>query len=109
MAREDPEIRFRCPPDLKARIESAARAANRSMNAEIVHRLRDSLAEPQTVGLPPAPLPSNAEVMTLLDGAISRAIGDAMKDSKFMIEFTERVAETAAALQGTRKPAKKKP
>ncbi len=35
----DPQYKLRLPPDLKARIEQAARDSNRSMNAEIIARL----------------------------------------------------------------------
>lgn len=39
MARNDPQMNIRLPLDLKERIEAAAKAGNRSMNAEIVSRL----------------------------------------------------------------------
>jgi hypothetical protein len=42
MAREDPQMKLRLPPELKARVEDAARAAGRSINAEIVQRLQAS-------------------------------------------------------------------
>ena len=35
---------LRLPPDLKAELEQQARANGRSLNMEIVHRLRSSLA-----------------------------------------------------------------
>jgi hypothetical protein len=44
MARTDPKFMLRMPPDLKARVEEAARANNRSMNAEILARLEGSLS-----------------------------------------------------------------
>lgn len=44
MARDDPHFRLRLPADLKARIEESALEANRSINAEIVHRLSSSLS-----------------------------------------------------------------
>jgi hypothetical protein len=40
--RTDPQYKLRLPAELKARIETAAKAANRSMNAEIVSRLEES-------------------------------------------------------------------
>ncbi|HDN5110993.1 TPA: Arc family DNA-binding protein [Salmonella enterica subsp. enterica serovar Chester] len=43
MSREDPQLRIRLPIELKEQIEAAAKANNRSMNAEIVKRLDDSL------------------------------------------------------------------
>lgn len=47
MARDDPHFRLRLPADLKARVEEAARAANRSINAEIVQRLEGSFIYPE--------------------------------------------------------------
>ncbi|MER9236412.1 Arc family DNA-binding protein [Mesorhizobium sp. M0622] len=44
MAREDLHFRLRIPEDLKQRIEAAAALNHRSMTAEIVHRLEESLA-----------------------------------------------------------------
>lgn len=42
MSREDPQLRIRLPIELKEKIEEAAKANNRSMNAEIVKRLDSS-------------------------------------------------------------------
>lgn len=39
MSREDPQLRVRLPIELKEKIEEAAKANSRSMNAEIVQRL----------------------------------------------------------------------
>lgn len=41
MSREDLHFRLRLPPDLKAHIETSAKANGRSMTAEIVAALRD--------------------------------------------------------------------
>lgn len=41
MKSEDPHFRLRVPGELKARVETAAKANNRSMNAEIVARLEE--------------------------------------------------------------------
>lgn len=43
MARTDPQLNFRIPAELKARLEEAARAAGRSLNSELVARLQASL------------------------------------------------------------------
>ena len=48
MARDDPHFRLRLPPELKAQVEEAARAAGRSINTEIVQRLEASFAAPQS-------------------------------------------------------------
>lgn len=42
MSREDPQMKIRLPADLKDSVEVAAKANNRSMNAEIVARLQAS-------------------------------------------------------------------
>lgn len=44
MSREDPQMKIRLPADLKDQIEAAAKESGRSMNAEIVARLQESLA-----------------------------------------------------------------
>lgn len=45
MAREDPQLKLRLTEELKARVTEAARANNRSVNAEIVARLQRTLAQ----------------------------------------------------------------
>ena len=47
MARTDPQFNVRMPADLKEKIEEAAKENGRSMNAEIVYRLQQSLNEEQ--------------------------------------------------------------
>ena len=49
MAADDPMMRVRLPPELKARLVEAARSNNRSINAEIVQRLEVSFAEKAVV------------------------------------------------------------
>ena len=44
MAKNDPEFRLRLPSELKAAIEQLARENNRSINSEIVARLKESLS-----------------------------------------------------------------
>ncbi len=46
MSREDPVVRFRLPEDLRAELKESAARHRRSLTAEIVQRLRDSLAGP---------------------------------------------------------------
>ena len=43
MSRADPQINIRVPIGLKKEIEHAAIENSRSLNAEVVHRLQDSL------------------------------------------------------------------
>lgn len=47
MARTDPQFNVRMPADLKEKIEEAAKENGRSMNAEIVYRLQQSIEEDQ--------------------------------------------------------------
>lgn len=42
MAREDPQLKLRLTEEMKARVTEAARANNRSVNAEIVARLESA-------------------------------------------------------------------
>lgn len=42
MSREDPQMKIRLPADLKDSIEAAAKELGRSMNAEIVARLKST-------------------------------------------------------------------
>ncbi|EDZ5087522.1 Arc family DNA-binding protein, partial [Salmonella enterica] len=42
MSREDPQMKVRLPADLKEKLEVAAKENKRSMNAEVVHRLKES-------------------------------------------------------------------
>lgn len=39
MKREDPQFKLRLPEDLKTKLDEAAAASQRSISAEIVHRL----------------------------------------------------------------------
>lgn len=45
MSREDPQMKIRLPIELKESVESAAKSAGRTMNAEIVARLQSSFNE----------------------------------------------------------------
>lgn len=47
MARDDPQINIRMPAKLKARLEEAATSNNRSVTAEIVARLEQSMVGPK--------------------------------------------------------------
>lgn len=43
MARADQQLKFRVPEGLKQELEKAAVESNRSLNAEIIHRLQTTL------------------------------------------------------------------
>lgn len=49
MAADDPMMRVRLPPELKARLVEASRGNNRSINAEIVHRLEKTFGDEERV------------------------------------------------------------
>lgn len=68
----DPQFKLRLTPEIKARIERAANESGRSMNAEILYRLEQSLTSD-----PKPPSPEAAEIaaevvrrLTLKDIAI---------------------------------------
>lgn len=65
MARTDPQVNFRLPAELKAQLDEAARRSGRSLTAEIVYRLYQSLNS----GLSgPAEAAEYAEIMKSLEG-----------------------------------------
>jgi hypothetical protein len=45
MSRFDPQFKLRMPTALRAQVEQSAKAARRSLNAEIVIRLESSFAQ----------------------------------------------------------------
>lgn len=63
MKQTDPQFKLRLPTDLKQLVEEAAKANNRSMNAEIVARLQDSF----TLSMQNAPEPRKVELLTEYD------------------------------------------
>lgn len=69
MTREDHQMRIRLPEELRGRIEAAADAAGRSMNAEIVYRLSASF----TVVLPSAPGDPKSHALAEFMQALSAA------------------------------------
>lgn len=48
MSREHPQLRVRVPPELKDRLEDMARSSGRTLTAEIVYRLQQSLEHDQS-------------------------------------------------------------
>ena len=45
MSRTDPQLKLRMPAALRAQVEQSAKAARRSLNAEIVVRLESSFSQ----------------------------------------------------------------
>jgi predicted HicB family RNase H-like nuclease len=60
MSSEAPQLKIRLPPELKGRIEASAKLSGRSINSEIVSRLRSTYADDET-----------QDVATLLRAALS--------------------------------------
>jgi hypothetical protein len=50
MTREDPQMKLRLPPELKDRLTALAEENGRSLNAEVVRRLEESLGGEATGG-----------------------------------------------------------
>jgi hypothetical protein len=46
MARSDPQVNIRMPPELKERLEASSAESNRSLNGEIIARLERSYEQP---------------------------------------------------------------
>lgn len=42
---DDPQFKFRMPPDMKAALEESAKRSNRTLTAEILTRLNSSLSQ----------------------------------------------------------------
>lgn len=48
--RDYPQMKIRIPPELKDALEQSASASNRTMNAEIISRLQESITADDGVG-----------------------------------------------------------
>lgn len=66
MRQTDPKFNLRLPGDLRDRLHEAAEANNRSTNAEIVHRLKSSLAGAPPAGAVPPDAFSASNIMAML-------------------------------------------
>lgn len=95
MATDDPMMRLRIPPDLKERIQEAARYNDRSMNAEILHRIRDSLdREDAAMRDRPARRPLNLGLMSeVLAPRVAQAPGEAPRLPAAVMELTALVTD----------------
>lgn len=70
MTREDPQLKIRLPAALKAKIETAAQAASRTINAEVVSRLQQSF---DAGGLTEA---LRQDLLEFVNAAIDERIGE---------------------------------
>lgn len=66
MAADDPKFIVRMPSDLKARVVEAARANGRSINAEIVYRLEQSVAPTENALTAAQAVIGNAQWLSVL-------------------------------------------
>lgn len=88
MKQTDPQMKIRLPPALKAEIEQAATDNNRSMNAEIVARLKESFTSLSADAVKFA----HKFIELLLKKAVEHANGQEPfhPDVKALLEFISR-------------------
>ena len=92
MAREDPQFRIRLPAELKARVEGAAAENQRSLNAEIVHRLESSFHFSALISS------AGIEFAERLAQMLNRAVDE--KGGRIKISFEGRNAEAETPENG---------
>lgn len=74
MSRTDPQFKLRMPPALRARVEQAAKASLRSLNAELVLRIQQSFeGEGATDASVQLPTPNPRPGLRLLCVLVSKA------------------------------------
>ncbi len=86
MARSDPQINLRISAELKERIEAAATANKRSMNAEIAERLEESFRAP-----PDERILLNADTRSLQE-AMLFAVGKVFERPDWPDKFAEAMS-----------------
>lgn len=128
MSRDDPQMKIRLPAELKAGVETAAKANNRTMNAEIVARLQQSFENKllsqgdmevleqsaQTLGLVPGTQEFKDAIQTLSDDVQTRMKAEASKNVQSLLELArmKRAAPDLfmgivnAGLKGEKMPSK---
>jgi hypothetical protein len=86
MSREDPQFKLRMPPELRTQAEQAAKAAGRSLNAELVARIEASfISDSESERLLPAKrarelsLMARAEIPNEIRRRAISAIGRAIR------------------------------
>lgn len=89
MRRADDSFKVRMASDLKARIEEAARANNRSINAEIVSRLEQSFTE-----IPVGPFHSD-EVAKALEQAFREIIAKQGPVRISLLDYVDAVEQSS--------------
>lgn len=64
MARNDPPLKIRMPTDLKETLQESSKANGRSMNSEILHRLKQTLQ--------PSPTTHDSELLEAIRALLGR-------------------------------------
>lgn len=93
MSRTDPQFKLRLPLELKEQIEAAAEENHRSMNAEIVARLQESLVEREPHILSP-------EGVSKLTDEARKMVEEARQ---YRLEAVEHYRSTAELVKGMEK------
>lgn len=133
MSRDDPQMKIRLPAELKTGVETAAKANNRTMNAEIVARLQQSFENKllsqgdmevleqsaQTLGLVPGTQEFKDAIQTLSEDVQTRMKAEASKEVQSLLAMARMKREAPdlfmgivnAGIKGGRVPTKptKKP
>lgn len=92
MARTDPHFKLRIPPDLLAELKEVAKRNQQSVTAEIVERLRESLAPPSEENLQLAKDVLTSEVEKIL-------MGEAEKVNKEISRIQSEISSLAEQFQ----------
>lgn len=92
MSRTDPQMKIRLPDELKESIESAAAAAGRTLNAEVVQRLGATFAVDGDV----AALARQVEALTVQRDDAYRAIRAMQGTQEALAQLTIAVADHAS-------------
>ena len=98
MARTDPQVNFRIPADLADRLKEAAAANNRTLTAELVHRLESSFSEVATrTSLVDAILGNSSDA--IMERTLQRISLDSLQEFDKAIHATlAEAAETRGAV-----------
>lgn len=108
MLQTDPQFKLRLPSDLKARLDESAASANRSLTAEIVHRLQRTFDD-DAASAPVPPL--EPEVIEMLGAmhtpgtrefALAKRLHDLYDEAKAKAE-AQFVAEASEGIKAGRK------
>lgn len=77
MTREDPQMKLRLPVELKDQLTALAKRNDRSLNAEVVRRLEESLEGGSTSGRTP---PMDDQTLDLFAGTVAGKVVQALDE-----------------------------